>query len=289
MSKDVFFRVKEEISENIDHIKVVVLYHGGEPLLNARFYEMISVVRNILPLATIKTVTNGVALNKENIRKIIESEIDIIEISLDGQSSDENQLIRRNSVTINVINNVKDLISTRNCYKSKKPSVFISTTQFLRSTNTVFPIDVAKTPNWLIENFGDQVLYKATYALRWPHMGTGEYDLLLDHTAVPSNYCDHTEKTITIRYDGDVVPCCYDLTSKLVMGNIMQKSLKNIWNGSRYAYLRKSIESGKHVSICRTCSVVSQPVYLIPRETNAVNIPVEKLVLSKNQTLDEVN
>ena len=41
----------------------------------------------------------------------------------------------------------------------------------------------------------------------------------------------NTENTITIRSNGDVVPCCYDLTSKLVMGNIRENSLAQIWNG----------------------------------------------------------
>lgn len=31
--------------------------------------------------------------------------------------------------------------------------------------------------------------------------------------------------TLTIRYNGDVIPCCYDLTSKLVMGNIQGQRL----------------------------------------------------------------
>ena len=77
------------------------------------------------------------------------------------------------------------------------------------------------------------------------------------------NYCDHVINTLTIRANGEVVPCCYDLTTELSMGNITNDSLEDIWNNSKYNKLRNSINSKKYISICNNCNVVRPSVFLI--------------------------
>ena len=57
-----------------------------------------------------------------------------------------------------------------------------------------------------------------------------------------SNYCDHVHNLMTIRSNGDVVACCYDLTSKF-NGNILQEDPIKIWNNQEYHQLRESIKS----------------------------------------------
>ncbi|KKL60605.1 hypothetical protein LCGC14_2203620, partial [marine sediment metagenome] len=58
---------------------------------------------------------------------------------------------------------------------------------------------------------------------------------------------------ITIRWNGDVVPCCYDIMSEYVIGNIRENSLEEIWNNERYNNIRKGIEIGHPVEICGGC------------------------------------
>ena len=58
MSNEVFERTFEQVKQNIEYIKVIVLYHGGEPLLNKNFYKMASAVRGVSQRLIIKTVTN---------------------------------------------------------------------------------------------------------------------------------------------------------------------------------------------------------------------------------------
>ena len=99
MSEDVFDRILEDISGSSEDIKVVVLYHGGEPLLNKDFFRMVTDVREILPDAHLKTVSNGMALTKKNVASILESSLDAVEFSLDAESAAQSQFIRRNSDT----------------------------------------------------------------------------------------------------------------------------------------------------------------------------------------------
>lgn len=76
------------------------------------------------------------------------------------------------------------------------------------------------------------------------------------------NYCDLVDHTMTIRWNGDVVACCYDLTSKEVLGNVNQADLENIWNNPKYLSLRHSIDTMQFIPLCNNFNVVKPKVYL---------------------------
>ena len=161
------------------------------------------------------------------------------------------------------------MIELRDRLGLKTPTVSLATTQFLRSKEVEFPLIPAQVPSWLKNEFVDSIEFKPTYGVRWPHMVVGsDFDLLAAPLEPDRDFCDHVENTITVRSDGDVVPCCFDLTSKLVMGNVMTETLSNIWDGVPYQRLRESIAKRDFYSICRTCAVVKPPIYLIPRAVN---------------------
>ena len=265
MNSETFGNVIKNIEENKDFIKVVVLYHGGEPLLNKNFFSYVRKIKDINSDIFIKTVSNGMALTELIANKILDSQLDAIEFSLDGLSAEESQHIRIKSKTLKIINNVKYLISQKIRKNLTKPNIFISTVQFVRSEEKENIPSEAKTPEWLLSQFGDQVSYKPCFAKMWPHMGNNHDFELLYTIGEDINECDHVVSTITVRANGDVVPCCYDLTSKLIMGNVNEDSLSDIWNGSKYETLRNSINNKKFISICSNCSTVKPPVYLVPK------------------------
>ena len=92
----------------------------------------------------------------------------------------------------------------------------------------------------------------------WPHMVVEpHFQIYVDDSGEEdANACDHVESTITIRSDGTVVPCCYDLTSQLPMGRIQEKSLQEIWNDKPYLRLRQEIDARNYPQLCRNCNVV---------------------------------
>ena len=264
MSETIFQKILNEIKKNISLIKVVVLYHGGEPLLNKNFYRMASSVRNLSNSIKIKTVTNGMVLNNKNCIQLIECGIDEIEISLDGSSSEESDEVRVKSKAPTIINNIKKLIEIRDQQKSNL-NICITSTQFLRSKSDVNNPDklVSKTPTWIMSLFKNSVKYKSNLAMKWPHMNVGKQYDLAKAMGLDKNFCDHTINTITIRANGNIVPCCYDLTSKMIMGNIMNDTLVNIFNNQNYKNLRNSISDKKYISACKNCNTVRPNIYLI--------------------------
>ena len=264
MSNEVFERTFEQVKQNIEYIKVIVLYHGGEPLLNKNFYKMASAVRGVSQRLIIKTVTNGMSLNKKNISQLLNCGLDEIEISLDGLSPDENDQVRRQGSAKKVIANLKNLIKAKTSSNSNL-SINIVTTQFLRSKSDVNESKklVANTPSWLLNIFGESVNYKPYTAMKWPHMNVEKGFELVTAKGKNKDYCDHPINSITIRSNGDIVPCCYDLTSQMIMGNVMNQPLLTIFNGPKYRELRESIKKKSYISACRNCNHVRPHVYLV--------------------------
>ena len=118
-------------------------------------------------------------------------------------------------------------------------------------------------PKWLKEKLPEIDQIKTCWSMKWPHYETPKIFEEVKFYSDQSCSCDHIDNTITIRSSGDIVPCCYDLTSKLVMGNILKNNLEEIWNGSLYNNLRSEIRTKKYNNICNGCNVVSnQKIFL---------------------------
>ncbi len=243
----------EKIVAQQKHLfKVIVLYHGGEPLLNKNFFEMVQRSKTLAKF--VKTVTNGSRLNNETIEQIIDSELDQIEISLDGISAQENNKIRLNPVGStfeSVSQQVIELIKRRREKGKLLPKVLISNTQVPETVEQVE--NSPQPPQYMLDAFQevtDDITYNCNWALVWPGMPIRIQD------KPERNHCDHVVSTMTIRSNGDVVPCCYDLVTKMPMGNATRQSIEEIWNNKRYQGLRKAIGAFKPPALCKNCDVL---------------------------------
>lgn len=258
MGWETFEQIYQRIKEYT--FRVVVLYHGGEPLLNKHFFKIAERMRSHA-IKGLKTVTNGTLLKDEMIKKILASPLDQIEISLDGTSHEENEFIRQGINSREVCVNVVKMAKLKRESGLAKPEIFIANCQIPTRPGPINrPIEI---PAYLRETFKtveDQIPashYKCTWALVWPRMPALEWG------SIDGNFCDHIVSTITIRYNGEVSPCCYDLSKVKVMGNILENSLPEIWNNSLYQDLRRAIGNFDAPAVlCGNCSVVHSQVSL---------------------------
>ena len=85
------------------------MYHGGEPFLNKQIFEWIGVIKS-MGAGFVKTVTNGILLTDDMLIRVVESGLDSIEFSIDGQSPEENNTIRIGSDYQQVAETIKSLI-----------------------------------------------------------------------------------------------------------------------------------------------------------------------------------
>jgi len=249
-------------------LKLFVLYHGGEPLLNKNFVEMVKQIKQ-LGVTKIKTVSNGMLLNDDIIEGIVSNGLDQIEFSIDGLHPAENNNIRCGSDYSVIINNIKRLIQYKKKVNSIFPEIFIANTQFI--TTDIHTIHKTPLPpEYLINNFSgiyadDIAGFKCNWAMKWPGMFVSEKMYTVYHDSNDTgvcNECDQVKNVTTIRWDGSIVACCYDLINQYVIGNILNENLEIIWNNDNFLRLRQSIDHKKFIPLCVHCNVVQPNTYL---------------------------
>ena len=77
------------------------------------------------------------------------------------------------------------------------------------------------------------------------------------------NGCSKIYQSAVINSDGTVVPCCYDLYSEYVMGNVFEENLKTIWKNDKYQAFRRQVRRDKKsIPICNRCPEGRSPVYV---------------------------
>ena len=58
-------------------------------------------------------------------------------------------------------------------------------------------------------------------------------------------YCEYPWTSSTIMAEGNVVPCTQISNNEIVLGNLNENSLEDIWNGKKYQKLRNMHITGK--------------------------------------------
>lgn len=273
LSKQTFALAVESLKRHIDSIRVVVLYHGGEPLLHKDFANIVRQIKD-LGVPHVKTISNGMLLTEKNMVELIESGLDWIEFSMDGESAAENDFIRVRGPFQKISKNIKAFIDCKRRMKSSKPEIVISNVQFLKKENVAAMKHDPVPPQYLIDAFsgayaGEISKIKCNWARPWLDMGIDSeiFDIYAAEDLEQAPFCDHVESIVTVRWNGDVVPCCFDLTGKLVLGNIHKDSLEKIWNDHPYLHLRKSIKSACFNPVCQKCYIVGEQRYFLLKDS----------------------
>jgi radical SAM protein with 4Fe4S-binding SPASM domain len=105
--------------------------------------------------------------------------------------------------------------------------------------------------------------------IKWPSFNLGEkYKLIQDpflKAQDSKNYCDHIVQTITFKWNGDVVPCCFDIEGDYVIGNIMEKPLSDLWNNEKYKEIRKSIHQRNYIPLCSNCNAIHPQLFVVKK------------------------
>jgi radical SAM protein with 4Fe4S-binding SPASM domain len=260
MSMEVFGRIVDEI-KSYNKVDVVVLYHGGESFLNKNIFRMIRKLKSI-GIRLVKTNTNGMLFNEKMLAEVVDSGLDTITFSLDGFSPQENNQIRRGADYFKIAKTIKRLIALKKQMNSDTPEIRIANLQ-VPDEEIIYAGEEISTPQYLLNDFAefkDEIIFEQNYIYKWPGYECSDGYILIEppearEVELPS-YCDSIVQLITFRWNGDVVPCCFDITSEYVVGNIMGQPLPEIWNNRKYKILRKSIYEHNYMPMCDTCRVI---------------------------------
>jgi len=234
MSDAIFNKSLEEIKKH--NVKNVSVSFMGEPLIDPKFFERVKKIKDSYECTTFIS-TNALQLTKEKSLRMIESKLDTIIISLDGVDQDSFSKIREGSFE-KTVRNIEELISLKEKMKSETP--YITLRIMVSSENK-------KDTKRFIERWEGKVNEIAFGKVHTWCEGGIKKSL--------NSPCLFLWSTLLILSNGDVVPCCMDYEGKLKLGNIMENSLEEIWNGEKIKMLRRQHINKKFSGICATCDI----------------------------------
>ena len=245
--------------------RVVVLYHGGEPLLNKKISNYIRTLKDI-GVTKVHIVTNGSLLTKKVSYKLIMAGLDEIHISFDGESAYENNFIRKNGDFYKDSFNVKEFYRLYKQIGFKTIHILISNVRIINNEGSLFTDHNNRIaiPSYLTEYFGNEcpeIEFQSIPAMVWPgFQAYGKFKVVYLPKQKPK-YCGPLFETLTILANGDVVPCCYDLRGEVVFGNVFKSNIFDIWDKKKYKEFRANFERQIYSELCTKCNVIS-PRYL---------------------------
>ena len=228
--------------------------HDGEPFMNQQFIEFLKIAARLKYI--IKFASNGYLAKKELIDSLISSRVRF-NICVDFTSDIEIfEKYRGFKGSFEIVyQNLRYLIA-----KAKETGLIFVDVCDISSYYISEPTELDARFFKLQELFNDLNSTRVSFSKRIFHSMAGTVSLPSPGKLDRRKYrlCPYPWFNMNISWCGDVVPCCRDLTSKTVLGNVFEvDSLWKIWNSPDYYSLREALINGKPQSVdaCRGCEL----------------------------------
>lgn len=219
-------------------VKTLHLHNFGEPLLDDKLPERISLAKE-MGIERVKIFTNGSKLTGDIAKKLIESGLDEIKISIDGADAKEFSRIRKGLSLDRIIVNLRGFNTMRKeNLNPNVPSLVAACSQTSDKKATqkflagiVDDIDYGKLHNW-----GGVLGHFKKRNIRKP--------------------CARVWQTFTVLWNGEVSICCLDYDGSEIMGNMADQTIAEVWRNQRYESIRRlhSLSRQDEIPVCRECT-----------------------------------
>lgn len=246
MDEEVYLKIVEELKNYTEWIEMVCLNSDGEPLMDKNIGSRIKKLKDI-GIKHVNISTNGALLSDQMINELIDVGLDDIRISLDGYSKETYEKVRGGLKYENVVENVHRLIDIRNRRNSD---------MHIRLRMVELEENKDERMDWLLY-WKEQVKATDRVQLMPKHSWSG---LMTEETKERIAFysdkpCVSVFSSFTINYDGVVQLCDSDVEQRVVMGNIREASIKEIWQGDKFEEIRGCHANGmrNRIDICKGC------------------------------------
>ena len=254
MDLEVFKRVVDEYaSSNTDAGgEVVWLHHFGESLVHPDFAKFVRYAadKGLRPAMSINPLMLTPAVSKE----LLGSGIAFLNMSLDGHDDASFFAIRgvKNAYEkskANLHEFLKMKVETGN-----KVHVALSMIDFSMNKESIASLE----SYWKAQPGIDEFTAKEFRVWNGDAADVNKFaEHQVDNTERRKTCkvaCNVPWEKMSVAWDGDVVPCCYDYDKKYVLGSVKSQKLEEMWNGPEMQRLRKEfLDNDVRNPLCRSC------------------------------------
>jgi len=256
MPDKLYHKIVEEVSDYSDWIEFVCLQRDGEPLLDKKIVNRVSLMKE----AGIKKVTfstNASRLFKEKSRELLESGLDEIMFSIDSVDKELYEKTRVGLKYEHVIRNIKDFFKMR---EDINPDIIVRVrgVSFHDMDNKNHRDDMKRWEEFWEKYKQPQDRIYMKRAHNWGNQQ--EWDDKIPQYDWVYHPCILPWSTMHITAMGLVPLCPMDYDAKMNIGDINTHSIANVWGNSEWNRIRELHSTGKRneISYCQGCRLFDE-------------------------------
>jgi spiro-SPASM protein len=249
MSHAVFERI---ISEIAPYAEIIKLHWVGEPLLHPNIIEMIRHARDNTD-ADLYMSTNATLLKGKLAEQLLTAGLTKLIISIDGNSPETYESIRKKADFDEVISNVEAFLNRVQI--DGGPLCELQMIQFSRNSSEAKDF----VERWRVfSGVAINVTWISDWAGSVPEIrdGNPEQNPVSQESRTP---CSDLWFKMQFGWTGEVHMCCFDAHRSETFGDITKTDLNDIWQGPRIQELRRNHLENKFTGICGACKDWAKP------------------------------
>jgi len=232
--------------------KSIRLCYINEPLIRQDIDQFIKYAVDA-GIIDVLITTNGTLLTKSMSKKLIDAGLTKINVSLDAVTGETYDKIRVGGNFETTVKNIHNFLELRKELNKKLPKMRLT---FVASKINFHEYD-SFVNYWKdkVDSLGIQHLQNPFGEGRFKDDKRGE-EIVLKKPSIPEKfYCAEPFKRLTLRSNGDTLPCCSFYAVDLLVGNWKKDSLKTIWNNEKMVELRNIHKTGEYYKndVCKNC------------------------------------
>ncbi|MDT3274133.1 radical SAM/SPASM domain-containing protein [Shewanella sp. SP2S2-4] len=290
MSVEMFKKIVNDLAEFPEKIKKIKIGNHGEPTLHQDLPEMIKYAKEKNVAEIIEVFTNGSKLTPELNRALVDAGLQRINVSIEGLSDERYMQVAGVKQNFNeIVEGVRHLHSIKGPELTIYVKIADQTSALDKGNNTTFILDETER-QYFFDTFGgicDEIFIEKIVP-QWAETQldkqnevakTGMYNQKIKKY---KDICPFTFMYLHFNCDGQTSPCTLDWPRKVVIGNVNEQSVKEIWEGKSLHQLRVAMLKGRReqINFCNNCSA---PMVCVDEDLD----PHKEKVLAALNALDE--
>jgi radical SAM protein with 4Fe4S-binding SPASM domain len=229
---DIFKNIVDQIAP---YSELVYLNAIGEPMLHPRLFDMVEYCK--MKNLKVFLATNATMLTEENSKRLIQAGIDYIILPLDGATKETYEKVRQGAKYEKIIRNINNFLAEKRNNNSK---TYVAL-QMISLEENKHEID-----KFLKQWRGNKEINMIRLK---PKANLNAEDL---KDKMPTTACIQVWRNFNVNWDGTVIPCCFDVDKKYVLGNVAEQSVKDIWTSDKFREFRK-MQAANKIDMCFNC------------------------------------
>ncbi len=238
------------------------LLHFGEPMVYPHFKE--SVEHCHRRGFNVYISTNPSVWTERRIEEILESQLDHLCVMVDGMDDETSMAIRGPAASfVRGEKNLKELARRKADRGLSKPKIIVQMIRQKRNQhqwelfrnywNDIPGIDGAYLDYFSTFSGGTDAIN--TIADDLAQFDSDQADELARRHYLAEFPCAYPWHSVSVTWQGKVVPCCRDVNEAVVLGDLRKDTLKKIWNDEPIRALRREFTTRKVATpLCASCT-----------------------------------